>query len=112
MSNSSSHSTHTSKTSHSFAQSLASLRHSNSAGGGSGSRHRLKPASSITRQENRLGITTDYTDLSLHSAAAKGNVGEFLSQNNCLFLFQQRRGSSRTFMKELEGSMKVLVGGI
>ncbi|GAA6011239.1 hypothetical protein JCM11491_006770 [Sporobolomyces phaffii] len=76
MSQSSAHSTHTSRTSHSFAQSLASLRHSSSStSGGGGSRHRLKPASSITRQENRLGITTDYVDLSLHSAAAKGNVG-------------------------------------
>ncbi|GAA5876758.1 hypothetical protein JCM16303_006277 [Sporobolomyces ruberrimus] len=74
MSNSSATSTHTS---HSFAQSLASLRHSASttSGGGGGSRHRLKPASSITRQENRLGITTDYVDLSLHSAAANGNIG-------------------------------------
>ncbi|GAA5989208.1 hypothetical protein JCM5350_007332 [Sporobolomyces pararoseus] len=73
--NSSANSTHTSRSaSHSFAQSLASLRHSSSNASG-GSKHRLKPASSITRQENRLGITTDYVDLSLHSAAAKGNVG-------------------------------------
>ncbi|GAA5959741.1 hypothetical protein JCM3765_000087 [Sporobolomyces pararoseus] len=73
--NSSANSTHTSRsTTHSFAQSLASLRHSSSNASG-GSKHRLKPASSITRQENRLGITTDYVDLSLHSAAAKGNVG-------------------------------------
>lgn len=72
---SSANSTHTNRSaSHSLAQSLASLRHS--ASGGGGSKHRLKPASSITRQENRLGITTDYVDLSLHSAAAKGNVGE------------------------------------
>ncbi|GAA5938768.1 uncharacterized protein JCM15063_004863 [Sporobolomyces koalae] len=77
MSSSCGNSTHTSRTSHSIAQSLASLRHSSStaSGGGSSSRHRLKPAGSISRQEHRLGVTTDYVDLSLHSAAAKGNVG-------------------------------------
>ncbi|GAA5897359.1 uncharacterized protein JCM6883_006672 [Sporobolomyces salmoneus] len=70
---SSANSTYTSRsTTNSFAQSLASLRQPSTNGG---SKHRLKPASSITRQENRLGITTDYVDLSLHSAAAKGNVG-------------------------------------
>lgn len=37
--------------------------------------HRHKPKA-LQRAEARLGVTTDYKDLSLHSAAANGNVGE------------------------------------
>ncbi|GAA5859354.1 hypothetical protein JCM1840_004576 [Sporobolomyces johnsonii] len=86
MSISSAGSTHTGRT---HSSSLSSWRPSHSHGttnppsssshhaaaSGGATRHRLKPTSSISRQEHRLGVTTDYVDLSLHSAAAKGNVG-------------------------------------
>jgi len=40
-------------------------------------RHRaLSLGAARSRDEARLGITTDYKDLSLHSAAANGNLGE------------------------------------
>lgn len=31
---------------------------------------------SVQRAEKRLGVTTEYADLSLHSASANGNLGE------------------------------------
>lgn len=52
----------------SFASSLSS----SSRGGGSS-----HSATALSRQAARLGIVTNYKDLNLHSAAAKGNVGEF-----------------------------------
>ncbi|BGP18719.1 hypothetical protein JCM10213v2_006785 [Rhodosporidiobolus nylandii] len=47
--------------------------HGDSTGGtgGGGGTHRLK---SLSRQEARLGVTSEYRDLALHSAAANGNV--------------------------------------
>ncbi|GAA5858934.1 hypothetical protein JCM8547_007163 [Rhodosporidiobolus lusitaniae] len=62
--------------SHRSASSAAESNHASTAGGG-GSRHRLRSpvANSICRQEARLGVTTSYPDLTLHSAAANGNVG-------------------------------------
>jgi hypothetical protein len=56
----------------SFASSLSS---SSRGGGGGSSSH---SATALSRQAARLGIVTSYRDLNLHSAAAKGNVGEFV----------------------------------
>lgn len=48
------------------------------AGASSSGGHGLSGSSS--RQMARLGVQTDYVDLSLHSACANGNSGEFASQ--------------------------------
>lgn len=40
----------------------------------------------LQRAEARLGVTTDYVDLSLHSASANGNVGEFWAGVPLVFL--------------------------
>lgn len=45
---------------------------------GSSSRLGNLVASSSSRQQLRLGVTTDYTDLSLHSACANANIGTSL----------------------------------
>ncbi|GAA5980001.1 hypothetical protein JCM11641_008259 [Rhodosporidiobolus odoratus] len=67
----------TSHASHSTSYRTLSLSRCASHASTSTSKHRLKGpvASSISRQEARLGVTTNYKDLALHSAAANGNVG-------------------------------------
>ncbi|KAM0790860.1 hypothetical protein ACM66B_004701 [Microbotryomycetes sp. NB124-2] len=54
-----------------------SLTASSVQSGSSSSRRHLRTLGSgpSHRQQARLGVTTDYTDLSLHSAAANGNLG-------------------------------------
>jgi hypothetical protein len=55
--------------------------HHGHGGGGGGPLSR-----SNTRQQLRLGVTTDYVDLSLHSACANGNIGELNRVSFCLLV--------------------------